>query len=395
MKGKRVLLRPDINSSIDLDKMEIRSAPRIKALVPTLEQLKDAAVVIVAHQGRYGQDDCTDLDLHAKYLQDLIPDRTVKFVKDLFGEQAKGAITALQPGEVLVLNNVRQWKPESAKNYTMEEAAQTELVQELSPLFDYFVNDAFGAAHRAHVSLIGWPTLIAGPIVGKELSACRKVMAEPERPNIMIVGGAKAADKFLAVKHNIESGALDSALVCGLTAIMMFEAQGIDMGSSNNKLVQDDLVQVKDQVVAALEKYKDKILLPEDLVTAENGERKVLAIDEVGDVNAPTGDVGPKTVEKFRPVILGAKTIIANGPAGIFEQDVYAKSTYAIVDLMAEATQKGAYTMIGGGDMGVAAERSGKMDQISFNSTGGGALLEILSGHEMPLIQALNAKTPE
>lgn len=395
MKGKRVLLRPDINSSIDLDKMEIRSAPRIKALVPTLEQLKDAAVVIVAHQGRYGQDDCTDLDLHAKYLQDLIPDRTVKFVKDLFGEQAKSAITALQPGEVLVLNNVRQWKPESAKNYTMEEAAQTELVQELSPLFDYFVNDAFGAAHRAHVSLIGWPTLIAGPIVGKELSACRKVMAEPERPNIMIVGGAKAADKFLAVKHNIESGALDSALVCGLTAIMMFEAQGIDMGSSNNKLVQDDLVQVKDQVVAALEKYKDKILLPEDLVTAENGERKVLAIDEVGDVNAPTGDVGPNTVEKFRPVILGAKTIIANGPAGIFEQDVYAKSTYAIVDLMAEATQKGAYTMIGGGDMGVAAERSGKMDQISFNSTGGGALLEILSGHEMPLIQALNAKTPE
>ncbi|MHA1732068.1 MAG: phosphoglycerate kinase [Promethearchaeota archaeon] len=395
LKGKRVLLRPDINSSIDLEKMEIRSAPRIKALVPTLELLKDSKVVIIAHQGRYGQPDCVDLDLHANYLGELVKPRPVKFVKDLFGDEAKKAIQEVEVGEILVLNNVRQWKPETEKNYTLEEAANTELVRELSPLFDYFINDAFGAAHRAQPSLIGWPTLVGGPIVGRELDACKRVMDNPEHPNIMIIGGAKAKDKFEAMKHNLNSGALDHALVCGLTAILMFEAKGVSMGASNRKLIEKDLEAIKDDIVQTLEKHGEKIVLPVDLVTDDGGKRKVLKPEEVGALDVPTGDVGPATVEEFKPIILGAKTIIANGPAGIFEKEVYAESSFAIVRLMAEATGRGAYTMIGGGDMAVAAEQSGMMDKISFNSTGGGALLEILSGHEMPLVKALNAKPPQ
>lgn len=393
LRGKRVLLRVDVNSSIDVEKMEIRKDPRIRAVVPTLEALKESKVVLMAHQSRPGYPDFVSLELHARRLAEYLPGR-VSFVEDIFGEKALAAIDALQDGQVLVLDNVRKWSPEN-KSYTLEEAAQTEMIRALAPKFDYFVNDAFGAAHRAQPSLIGWPTLLAGPLVGRELKACKLVMESPERPNVMIIGGAKALDKFQAMRHNLESGALDAVLVCGLTAIMMFEAQGIDMGEANNKLVREDLAACREDVVKVLEKFGDKVVLPVDMVTDSGGQREVLAIEDVGKRNVPTGDVGPATIEKFKETILGAKTIIANGPPGIFEQEVYRKGTYAVVDLMVQATERGAYTMIGGGEMGTAAEMSGKADKISFISTGGGALLEILSGHELPLVQALNAKAPK
>ena len=390
IKGKKILVRADINSSIDLEKNEIRSDPRIKALVPTLEALKDAAVVLIAHQSRLGKPDCIDLKLHADLLNKYLGGN-VKFVKDLFGEDAISAIKALQPGEVLVLNNVRLWEPET-KVKSIEEAEQTELIKKLTPLFDYFVNDAFGAAHRAHVSLVGWPKICAGPVVKRELEMVQSLF-NPKKPSVWLVGGAKAYDKFLAVKFNLEGGNIDKALVCGLTAILMLEAKGIDMGEPNRKYIAEDLEKYRDEIAETCEKFRDSIVLPIDMAYEENGQRKEIDTNQVGAVGKATGDIGAKSIVEFKEILKSAKTIIANGPPGIFEKEVFKQSSYDIVESMADAAKLGAFVCIGGGDMGAVAEMSGFADKI-YISTGGGALLRILSGKDLPLLKVLREKMP-
>ncbi|MHA2001010.1 MAG: phosphoglycerate kinase [Promethearchaeota archaeon] len=390
IKGKKILVRVDINSSIDLEKMEIRSDPRIKAILPTLESLKDAAVVLIAHQSRLGKPDCIDLKLHAERLNEYLGGR-VKFVKDLFGDEAVSAIKALQPGEVLVLNNVRLWEPET-KVKSIQEAEQTELIKRLSPLFDYFVNDAFGAAHRAHVSLVGWPKIYAGPTVKRELEMVQKLFT-PKKPSIWLVGGAKAMDKFKAVQFNLENGSIDRALMCGLTAILMLEAKGFDTGAANRKFIAEDLDAHREDIKAVCEKYAANILYPVDFAYKEDGKRKECSVDELASIGKDTGDIGQNTIEIYQRELRAAKTIIANGPPGIFEMDVFKQSSYDIVDAMAEAAHTGAFVCIGGGDMGAVAEMSGHGDEITI-STGGGALLRILSGKDLPLLQVLRNKMP-
>ncbi|WP_457557895.1 phosphoglycerate kinase [Candidatus Harpocratesius sp.] len=390
IKNKKILVRVDINSSIDLEKHEIRSDPRIKAILPTLEALKEAAVVLIAHQSRFGKPDCIDLDLHAQRLNEYLGGR-VKFVRDLFGDEAIAAIKVLQPGEVLLLNNVRLWKTETEVK-SIEEAEQTELITKLSPLFDYFVNDAFGAAHRAHVSLIGWPTICAGPTVERELKMVQKLF-KPEKPSVWLVGGAKAWDKFQALSFNLENGSIDKALVCGLTAILILEAKGISMGDANKKFIADDLEAHRDEIRAVYEKYIDAIELPLDLAYEENGIRKEAPTEEAGALNVSTGDIGQKTIEKYKTILKEAKTIVANGPPGIFENENFKQSSFEIVEAMAAAADAGAFVAIGGGDMGAVAEMSGYGDKITI-STGGGALLKILSGKDLPLLQVLRNKMP-
>lgn len=391
IKNKKILVRVDINSSIDLEKNEIRSDPRIKAIIPTMEALKEAAVVLIAHQGRYGEPDCIDLDLHAARLNVYLGGR-VKFVRDLFGDEAIAAIKALQPGEVLVLNNVRQWRMED-KVKSIAEAEKTELITKLSPLFDYFVNDAFGAAHRAHVSLIGWPTICAGPTVKRELEMVQKLFT-PAKPSVWLVGGAKAWDKFQALSFNLNNGSVDKALICGLTAILMLEAKGIATGEKNRKIIEEDMNAHHDEIVAICDKFVDQILLPIDLAYEENGVRKEADTVGIDELDVSTGDIGQKTMELFKEVIKSAKTIVANGPPGIFENENFKKSSFDIVDAMAEAASNGAFVAIGGGDMGAVAEMSGHDDKIII-STGGGALLSILSGEDLPLLQVLRTKMPK
>ncbi|MFX1389350.1 MAG: phosphoglycerate kinase [Promethearchaeota archaeon] len=393
LKGKKVLMRVDINSNIDLEKMEIRDSPRIRALVPALnEYFKKTAVIILAHQSRPGSDDFTDLDIHAKEIEKHLG-RPVKFVKDIYGEQAVNAIKELKPGEVLVLNNVRKFEGEMKNYKDFKEAENTEMVKVLFPLVDYVIVDAFGAAHRAHASIVGWPKMIAGPITDKELDALKKIMQDPDKPMAMLIGGAKAIDKFKAMKFNFDNEKLDYALCSGLTAILIFEALGKNMGESNLKIIAEDLEANKDMIVNTYEKYKDKILLPEDLIIDDNGNRKTINIDEAGTYNTTTGDIGEKTVEKFNEVLMKCKTIVANGPPGIFEKEVFRKSTNEIIDTMVEATKKNkALTIIGGGEMGAAASMAGKADDVSFISTAGGAMLEILSGKDLPMIRALREK---
>jgi len=394
LKGKKVLMRVDINSNIDVENYKIRESPRIAALVPALEELKESAVIIMAHQSRPGNEDFTDLDIHAKEIEKQLG-RQVKFVKDLFGKDAVKAIKKLKPGEVLVLNNVRKWEPEMKGYDDFSVAENTEMVKSLYPLVDYVIVDAFGAAHRAHVSIIGWPKMIAGPITEKELSALKKIIEEPDKPMAMLIGGAKAIDKFKAMKFNFDNEKLDYALCSGLTAILIFEALGKNMGEPNRKIIAKDLEVNKDMIGETYERYKDKIILPEDLVIDDNGNRKTITIDEAATYNTTTGDVGPKTVEKFKEFIMKSKTIIANGPPGIFEKEVFRESTNEMIEAMVKATKENdALTIIGGGEMGAAASMAGLSDQVSFISTAGGAMLEILSGKDLPMIRALREKKP-
>jgi len=380
-------LRVDINSSIDLEKNEIRKDPRIRAILPTLEQLKDSAVVLVAHQSRPGKKDFTSLKLHAEKLNSYLPGR-VSFVEDLFGEKAINAIKELQPGKILVINNVRGWEREN-KQSPIEEAEQTELITTLSPHFDFFINDAFGAAHRAQPSLIGWPTLIGGPLVKKELDMVNKLLVH-NHPSVMLVGGAKADDKFKALKFNLESGKVDKVLIAGLTASMMLLAKGVTLSEIDTKLVKKYADELKDEILEVLTKYKDKVELPIDIATNNNGIREEHSLEGVTNIPVMIGDIGEKTQIKYAEIIKTAKTVVANGPPGIFEEEIFQKGTYTLIDAMNESD---AFCVIGGGDMGAAAEMSGKKGKITV-STGGGALLAILSGKKVPLLQALESKAP-
>ncbi|MFW9972239.1 MAG: phosphoglycerate kinase [Candidatus Odinarchaeota archaeon] len=393
LKGKKILMRVDINSNIDTEKMEIRDSPRIRALVPALnEYFKKSAVIILAHQSRPGDKDFTDLDIHAKEIQKHLG-RPVKFVKDIFGEKAVQAIKDLKPGEVLVLDNVRKFEGEMIDYKDFSEAEKTEMIQTLYPLVDYVIVDAFGAAHRAHASIIGWPKMMAGPITDAELDALKKIMQDPDKPMAMLIGGAKAIDKFKAMKFNFDNEKLDYALCSGLTAILIFEALGKNMGEPNHKIIAVDLEKNKAMIQENYEKYKDKIILPEDLIIDDNGNRKTIGIDEAGTYNTTTGDIGEKTVQKFKTILMKCKTIVANGPPGIFEKEVFRKATNEIIDTMVAATKKNkALTIIGGGEMGAAASMAGKADDVSFISTAGGAMLEILSGKDLPMIKALREK---
>ncbi len=393
LKGKKVLIRVDINSNIDVDKMEIRDSPRIRALVPALnENFKDSAVIIMAHQSRPGDKDFTDLDIHAREIEKELG-RPVKFVKDIYGNEAIQAIKALKPGEVLVLNNVRKFEGEMKEYKNFSDAENTEMIKTLFPLVDYVIVDAFGAAHRANASIVGWPKMLAGPITAKELFALKKIMDEPEKPMAMLIGGAKAIDKFKAMKFNFDNDKLDYALCSGLTAVLIFEALGKPMGDPNHKIIAKDLEENKDMIRETYKKYKERIILPEDLIIEENGKRKTISVDEAAKFNKTTGDIGPKTVKNFKKIILDCKTIVANGPPGIFEQEVFREGTNEMVDAMVKATKKNhALTVIGGGEMGAAASMAGKADDVSFISTAGGAMLEILSGKDLPMIKALREK---
>ena len=394
LKGKKVLMRVDINSNIDVENNRIRESPRIHALIPALKELKDSAVVIMAHQSRPGDKDFTSLELHAEEIRKLL-DRPVKYVDDVFGEKAIKAIKELKVGEVLVLNNVRTWEPENKQFKDFSEAKNLAMIKTLSPLFDYFIADAFGAAHRAQPSIIGWPTLLAGPTTVKEFEYMSKILENPERPMVMLIGGAKAIDKFKAMEYNFENDKLDYALCSGLTAVLIMEAIGIETGEPNKKAIAKDLEKAKDEIKETYEKFKAKIILPKDLVIDDNGNRKAIGIDELKEYNAVTGDIGPKTTEEFKEIMSKAKTIIANGPPGIFEEEVFRKGTFDMAKAMAEATKnRGALTVIGGGEMGTAAEMSGYAQDVSFISTGGGAMLEILSGKDVPMVRALREKKP-
>ncbi|MHC1590484.1 MAG: phosphoglycerate kinase [Candidatus Helarchaeales archaeon] len=385
VKGKKVLVRVDINSTIDRKDNKLMNLLRIDELGDTLDALKEAAVVIIAHQGRPGKKDYTSLRPHAEAINQKYGN--TKFVDDLYGEKAINAIKELKAGERLVLENVRFYA-EEVKIKEPEKAAKTHFVEKLAPLFDLYVCDAYGAAHRSSPSLVGFPEVLPscmGKIMERELTIMEdKILNAKERPVVFVIGGAKVETKFKVLKNLLENKKADNILVCGLLQNIMLAGAGIDIGEINKKPIKgfDDYVPTAKEI---MDKYGDKILLPEDLALNVKGERKEVPASELkSNPNDPSNDIGQKTIEKYKKVIENAAIVVSNGPPGVFEVPPFDVGSRELLKAMAESK---AYSVVGGGEMGGLAKDMGI--KIDFISTGGGAMLEYMTGKELPVIAAL------
>ncbi|MGY5854336.1 MAG: phosphoglycerate kinase [Candidatus Thorarchaeota archaeon] len=382
--GKRVLIRVDINCSLDPDTKEIIDDSRIVASVPTLKELSSSKVTLMAHQGRPGGSDFISLESHTAIMKKL--GINAKFVDDIFGEQAKEAIQGLENGEVLVLQNVRYFDGE-LKKAPPEEVAQEALVQELFPLFDLFVNDAFGAAHRSQASLVGFTTVlpsVAGRLVEKEIRTLTDATATEHHPWTLVLGGAKVAGKVKTLKKLLDADRVDQALLGGLIGTLFLIAQGL-ISESYSKPIKgyDEAVDTARQL---LKDYEDIIVLPEDAAVERDGKRVECSFDEMnGD---PFFDIGAGTIESYVKAIKGSAVVFANGPMGFFEKNAFALGTTGVLDAIASCD---GITVVGGGHLGSMALKNELSDRITHISTGGGATINFLTGKTLDLIAALEA----
>ncbi len=391
-KDKVALVRVDFNSPVDPQTKRILEDVRIRAHAETtirdLAQ-KGAKVVVLAHQGRPGEPDFIPLEQHARILGRIL-NKPVKYVNDLLGEQAKKAIGNLKKGEVLVLENVRSFADEQKKG-TPEEHAKTELVRSLAPLADVFVNDAFAAAHRAHVSIVGFTAVlpsVAGRIMERELRALGKALESPERPCVYVIGGAKADDALRISKYVLESDIADNVLTGGIAGHLFLAAKGVDLGKPNVKLLEKkELLGFLPGIRELVENYHDRIKTPSDLAVDVNGKRKEIAAKDLP-TDYPICDIGDRTIREYGEIIGKAKSIVISGPMGVFENMEFMKGTKEILDAIAGSK---AFSLIGGGHTVAAVEKLKLEKKMGYVSTAGGALIEFLMGEKLPGVTALEA----
>ncbi|MCX8026783.1 MAG: phosphoglycerate kinase [Thermodesulfovibrionales bacterium] len=384
LKGKRVFIRADFNVPIN-ENFIITDDSRIRSTLPTINYAIDegAKVILASHLGRpKGKvDPKYSLAPVAKRLQRLL-NKEVIFVEDCVGPMVQNTVAKMKEGDVLLLENLR-FHPGEEKN-------DEEFAKALSSLADYFVNDAFGAAHRSHASTTGITKYLpsaAGFLLKKEIEYLKGVVNNPVRPFVAILGGAKVSGK-IGVLENL-AAKVDKVIVGGGMAYTFLKAKGYEVGDS---LVEPDMIDLAKRIMETLKKNNVKFYLPVDSVISEKAEQfaetKIVPNQEI-----PKGwkalDIGPASVKLFTLAIENAKTIIWNGPMGMFEIDAFSRGTFAIARAVADAY---ALTIVGGGDTDFAVHRAGVSDSISFISTGGGASLELLEGKELPGIASLTDK---
>ena len=387
-QGKRVLVRADLN--VPMSKKEkgvISDDARIVASIPTIEYLLDAgaSVVLMSHMGRPKGTPNPDFSLRpvADRLSKLLQ-REVKFLPSdrVVDEKVEKAVKDLKPGEVALLENTR-YRAEEEKN-------GEEFARELAGLADLFVNDAFGTSHRAHASNVGVSKLLpsaVGLLVQKEIEIMGKALEAPQRPFVSILGGAKVSDKIGVIENLIER--VDTILIGGGMAYTFEKALGKEIGRS---LLEEDKIELAKNLMERAEKRGVKLLLPVDVVIAkeidESAETKVVSIDEIP-VDMEALDIGPETAKRFAEEIKSSKTVVWNGPMGVFELSNFAAGTMAVAQALAASD---AVSIVGGGDSALAIEKAGLKDRITHVSTGGGASLEFLEGKKLPGIEAIEDK---
>lgn len=384
--GKKVLLRVDFNVPLDKTTGAISDDTRMVKSLPTIELLlnRGASVIILSHLGRPEKkgDPALSLKSIAAHLGTLLPGRTVHFSSEAIGRSAEELAGKLKSGEILVLENIRYYDEETSK----EEKVRSEFAKKLCKLADIYVNDAFGAAHRAHASIYECAKLLpsfAGLLLKKEIDILQKLVTDPPRPFVAVIGGAKVSSK-LAVLENLITKA-DSILIGGAMAYTFLKSRLIEVG---NSMVEKDYLSQAFQIVDKAAYNQCELLLPEDhVVSSEFGEQgKIKTVKK----SIPDGfmgmDIGPKTAEHYAKVIKNAKTVLWNGPMGVFEMKKFSGGTFAIAKAMAKV--KGS-TIVGGGDSIFALTQAGLADKITHISTGGGATLEYLEGKKLPGVEAL------
>lgn len=388
-KDRTVLLRVDINCPLDKESLAIINDSRIRRIIPTVRELmgKRAKVVILAHQSRKGKWDFTSLEEHSRRLARHL-NSPVRYVDDVMGEEAKKAIGELQPGEVLLLGNVRALDSETAKG-DMAFHADSELVSALAPLIDYYVCDAFGAAHRSQCSLVGFEAKVpsaSGRLMAKELYALSAVFDEPRRPSVFILGGAKFGDASDMIDHVLGSSMADTVILVGLAGNAFLLARGVDIGEASAAVLKEELT--PENLAAAkgiLAKYGQRVLLPVDVAVERDGKRTSVLIGDLPSAE-PALDIGDASIEKFRKVIMSSRTCFMSGPAGMYEKPGFEDGTYGIMSAMIESKGQ---SVIGGGHTVGAADRFDFTDRFSYVSTGGGALETFLLGEPLPVVEAL------
>lgn len=384
-QGKRALVRVDFNVPMN-DALEITDDTRIRAALPTITYLAGhgAKVILMSHLGRPKgeRNEKYSLQPVAEHLQGLLSDIQVSFVDDCVGDKVKAAVEALRDGDVLVLENVRF--------YAGEEKNDKDLAQAFAELGDVFVNDAFGTAHRAHASTAGvaaYLPSVAGFLMEKEVSIMGEALANPKRPFVAIIGGAKVSDKINVIENLLPK--VDALLIGGGMANTFLAVQGNDMAKS---LVEADALDTARKLLDLAKEHNSRLLLPTDVVAAKqfaaDAEYTVRKVSELAPDEMAL-DIGPDSIKAFQAEIKGAKTVIWNGPMGVFEMPAFAKGTFAIAEAMVEAD---ATTIVGGGDSVAAVEQAGVAEKMSHVSTGGGASLEFLEGKTLPGVAAIEDK---
>jgi len=383
LRGKRALVRVDFNVPLDKER-KVTDDTRIRAAIPTIELLLDrgARVILLSHLGRPkgAPESKYSLQPVAKRLADLMPSRKVSFVESTDSDEALKASNDLAPGEVLLLENTRFLGGEEKNDERLSRA--------LAELGDLYVNDAFGAAHRAHASTEGvakhLAPAVAGLLMEKEINYLHNALENPKRPFVAILGGSKISGKIDVIEALLPK--VDALLVGGAMACTFYKAMGLETGKS---LVEPDRL---DLAKSLLEKAGTRLILPHDATVAPAIEEGASA-RAVGKEQIPADtamlDIGPRTAESYSRAIASAKTVLWNGPMGVFETPPFDKGTRAIADAMAGATKDGATTIVGGGDSAAAVEQAGLADKMSHVSTGGGASLEFLEGKTLPGLAAL------
>ncbi len=387
--GQKALIRVDFNVPLN-DAFEITDDTRIRAAIPTIKKILNdgGSVILMSHLGRPKEGPTNKYSLKhiVAHLSELLG-LSVDFASDCIGEEAVQKAAALQPGQVLLLENLRFYK--------QEEKGDKEFAEKLSKLGDVYVNDAFGTAHRAHASTAIIAAFFSkdkrffGLVMEGEVKSAEKVLHSSEKPFTAIIGGAKVSDKILIIENLLERAT--DIIIGGGMAYTFKKATG---GSIGNSLCEEDRLEMAAALLETAKKKGVNIHLPADSIVADkfdaNANTQTSASDQI-----PDGwmglDIGPDARQQFAKVILQSKTILWNGPMGVFEMEKFQAGTKAIADAVAEATEKGAFSLVGGGDSVAAVNQFGYTDKVSYVSTGGGAMLEYFEGKELPGIAAINS----
>jgi len=382
--GKKVFVRVDFNVPMD-ENQHITNDTRIRATLPTIQHLLNAgaAVILACHVGR--PTEAREPQFSTRPIVARLEEclgQPVKWASDCVGPEAEKAAAELKPGEVLLLENLRYHKAEKKNDPAF--------AKQLASLADIAVDDAFGVAHRAHASNVGITAhleTVAGFLMEKEINYIGKTLENPKRPFVAIIGGAKVSDKIGVIENMIDK--VDTIIIGGGMAHTFDASKGYPVGDS---LVERDKIELAKELLEKAAKKGVKVVLPVDLVIADkfaaDANTKIVDVDKVPD-GWQALDSGPKTSEEYVNALKGAKTVIWNGPMGVFEFDAFAKGTEAVARAVAQATKEGAISIVGGGDSIAALKKTGLSEKISHISTGGGATLELLEGKVLPGIAAL------
>jgi phosphoglycerate kinase len=384
LKGKRVLFRFDFNVPLD-GNQNITDDTRIRSVLPTINYALDenAKIIVVSHLGRPKGQFAEKMSLApvAKRLSRLLG-KNVTLTKDVIGPEVKKTVAAMKPGDIVMLENLRF--------DAREEKNDEEFSRELASLADVYIDDAFGNAHRSHASNVGITKFVkdcgAGFLMKKELTYFSKALEKPARPLVAIVGGSKVSGKLEALANLVNR--VNKVIIGGGMAFTFLKAQGVDVGKS---IVEPELIDKAKEVLETAKKLGVKVYLPVDCVIAETmepeAETKIVPVQEINPQWMGL-DIGPATITLFTEALNNAKTIVWNGPMGVFEIDAFSRGTSALAHSVANSY---ALSIVGGGDTDVAIDKAGERDNMSYISTGGGAFLELLEGKELPAVKALKA----